>query len=105
MIYTVSFTFKEGAGDSQELKQAYRFFGDLKDRGLIEGCRILKDQKNATNSGGGRYLALVEFRDTEALGFGMKAVAAIGYQAGLHGAMIASVDEFSVGFWDTIEEL
>ena len=105
MIYTVSFTYKDGVDDYQELEQAYRFFGDLKERGLIVGCRILKDQKNATESGSGRFLALVEFEDQKALGVGMKEVAAIGYKAGLHGAMIGAVDEFSVGFWDIVEEL
>lgn len=105
MIYSVSFSFKPGSDDSEELIHIRLFFEDLKVRGLINGCRLLKDQKQEAEAGGGKYLALVEFSDGAALGVAMKEVAAIGYKSGAHDIMIGNVGEFSVGFWDVVDEL
>lgn len=100
--YTVSFAVTAGADETAQLARVDRCLADMKTRGVLHDYRLRKNCGQPPRSKLPKFQAAIVFRDADEFRRSFTDVEAIGVHAGLHGAMIEHVEDFSA---ETFEDV
>ncbi len=94
--YNIWFDLRDAFDEGDALAVVHTFLSRLYDTDSIAGFRLLRN----SGSGGGtkllRFQALIEFRDDAQFSKAFSAQAARGIHAGLHGRVMAMVNDFRI---------
>jgi hypothetical protein len=98
--YYVRFSFRAEVQPDEGLRAVRTFLDEMTRRGIVQGFHLLRNR--AANATARAYQAAIVFEDAEAFARGFEAVEHEGVRAGLHGLMIAHVQEFSAEVFEDV---
>ncbi len=94
--YNIWFNFQSGIEETEGLDIIHGFLSELYTAGSIAGFELLKNSGDAAKTKMLQFQALIEFQDDAQFSAAFSAQAARGIHTGVHGRVMALVDEFRI---------
>lgn len=99
--YSIWFRFRDSMEESEGLAVVQTFLGELHAAGEIAGFQILRN-RSGSKTMRLPFQALIEFQDNAQFGAAFSAQATRGIDNGLHGRVMALVDDFQIEVFEKI---
>jgi hypothetical protein len=99
--YYVWFSFRRGVPPNEGLQRVRAFLDDMTKRGVVQEFRLLRNRAAGADTAR-EFQAAIVFADGDAFARGFEAVEHEGVRAGLHGLMIANVQDFSAEVFEDV---
>ena len=98
--YYVWFSFRPGVQTDEGLQRVRTFLDEMSGRGVVQEFRLLRNRSAADKTR--EFQAVIVFADADAFARGFEAVEHDGIRAGLHGLMIANLQDFSAEVFEAL---
>jgi hypothetical protein len=101
--YYVWFSFRPDVQPTDGVRAVRTFLDEMTKRGIVQEFRLLRNRAAGADKAR-EFQAAIVFADAAAFARGFEAVEQEGVRAGLHGLMIARVQDFSVEVFEGLQE-
>jgi hypothetical protein len=98
--YYVWFSFRPGVPPNEGLQRVRTFLDEMTGRGVVQEFRLLRNRSAADKAR--EFQAAIMFADADAFARSFEVVEHEGVRAGLHGLMIAHVQDFSAVVFEDV---